>query len=103
MIRRPPRSTLFPYTTLFRSLDRFGQLTADGSERRHRIERVPGQDFLRRGPEERRMPGQQLIQHAPPGGDVGPALAMLLSPPPPPGPCPRAAPPRARGRHPVPP
>src|SRR2546430_12320683 len=25
MIRRPPRSTLFPYTTLFRSLQRFGQ------------------------------------------------------------------------------
>src|SRR5260370_30439121 len=24
MIRRPPRSTLFPYTTLFRSLDRAG-------------------------------------------------------------------------------
>src|SRR2546426_4973462 len=24
MIRRPPRSTLFPYTTLFRSADRFG-------------------------------------------------------------------------------
>src|SRR2546422_6670365 len=24
MIRRPPRSTLFPYTTLFRSLDEFG-------------------------------------------------------------------------------
>src|SRR2546427_6359624 len=24
MIRRPPRSTLFPYTTLFRSLDRKG-------------------------------------------------------------------------------
>src|SRR5258708_20555778 len=24
MIRRPPRSTLFPYTTLFRSLDRQG-------------------------------------------------------------------------------
>src|SRR5229473_8471711 len=23
MIRRPPRSTLFPYTTLFRSLERF--------------------------------------------------------------------------------
>src|SRR5438552_14951536 len=23
MIRRPPRSTLFPYTTLFRSLNRF--------------------------------------------------------------------------------
>src|SRR5256885_6387834 len=25
MIRRPPRSTLFPYTTLFRSLDRLGE------------------------------------------------------------------------------
>src|SRR3989449_9857888 len=24
MIRRPPRSTLFPYTTLFRALDRLG-------------------------------------------------------------------------------
>src|SRR2546423_9828663 len=24
MIRRPPRSTLFPYTTLFRSLDKSG-------------------------------------------------------------------------------
>src|SRR5207245_6747834 len=31
MIRRPPRSTLFPYTTLFRSLQElfeFGELTA---------------------------------------------------------------------------
>src|SRR5688572_31635427 len=27
MIRRPPRSTLFPYTTLFRSSDRGGQRT----------------------------------------------------------------------------
>ena len=26
MIRRPPRSTLFPYTTLFRSFDRWGEL-----------------------------------------------------------------------------
>src|SRR3989442_10571318 len=25
MIRRPPRSTLFPYTTLFRSVELFGQ------------------------------------------------------------------------------
>src|SRR2546426_3814265 len=28
MIRRPPRSTLFPYTTLFRSEDRHGTKTA---------------------------------------------------------------------------
>src|SRR2546430_5573240 len=34
MIRRPPRSTLFPYTTLFRSLysgGRFSGLLADGA------------------------------------------------------------------------
>src|SRR5260370_35526799 len=30
MIRRPPRSTLFPYTTLFRSLDsQYGPLNTD--------------------------------------------------------------------------
>src|SRR2546430_11938626 len=33
MIRRPPRSTLFPYTTLFRSLD------ADHARRSHRPDR----------------------------------------------------------------
>src|SRR2546426_4488698 len=32
MIRRPPRSTLFPYTTLFRSLT-----TGDGGEESYRI------------------------------------------------------------------
>src|SRR3989441_1739832 len=31
MIRRPPRSTLFPYTTLFRS-DRKAQITVDASK-----------------------------------------------------------------------
>src|SRR5438105_5498114 len=30
MIRRPPRSTLFPYTTLFRSVE--GRETIDGTE-----------------------------------------------------------------------
>src|SRR5258708_12505813 len=30
MIRRPPRSTLFPYTTLFRSLDAKGKLVLPG-------------------------------------------------------------------------
>src|SRR5256885_10350991 len=29
MIRRPPRSTLFPYTTLFRSLDHPNELRVD--------------------------------------------------------------------------
>src|SRR2546426_9305343 len=31
MIRRPPRSTLFPYTTLFRSVQRWGQECRGGS------------------------------------------------------------------------
>src|SRR3712207_8994345 len=30
MIRRPPRSTLFPYTTLFRSLDILAHRLVDG-------------------------------------------------------------------------
>src|SRR2546427_4211811 len=30
MIRRPPRSTLFPYTTLFRSIDHRGTLAGIG-------------------------------------------------------------------------
>src|SRR5258708_29308199 len=30
MIRRPPRSTLFPYTTLFRSLDRCRRAPGEG-------------------------------------------------------------------------
>src|SRR2546425_3427462 len=31
MIRRPPRSTLFPYTTLFRSLDQHGPAARQGA------------------------------------------------------------------------
>src|SRR3989475_9658139 len=46
MIRRPPRSTLFPYTTLFRSQDAWG-LTLDrpvtDEELRHLL-RVPTPD-----------------------------------------------------------
>src|SRR3989449_6389037 len=32
MIRRPPRSTLFPYTTLFRSLDELKKKVREGLE-----------------------------------------------------------------------
>src|SRR5689334_24823459 len=35
MIRRPPRSTLFPYTTLFRSADRAPLARRRGLERGH--------------------------------------------------------------------
>src|SRR3712207_7920072 len=41
MIRRPPRSTLFPYTTLFRSYDvgspRVGDRSADGGRPSDRL------------------------------------------------------------------
>src|SRR2546425_8101523 len=39
MIRRPPRSTLFPYTTLFRSLQSFGRSSHLRGER-HRDQYV---------------------------------------------------------------
>src|SRR3712207_8053191 len=45
MIRRPPRSTLFPYTTLFRSLSRvartsFEPVTGEGDESYRRRLRI---------------------------------------------------------------
>src|SRR2546422_1233381 len=48
MIRRPPRSTLFPYTTLFRSLLRTGEihdLRADASVARMELGWKPRVDF----------------------------------------------------------
>src|SRR2546422_1145085 len=49
MIRRPPRSTLFPYTTLFRSEQRVGNLVVeqtrqhDAEDRRSHADRLPDQ------------------------------------------------------------
>src|SRR2546429_6475680 len=40
MIRRPPRSTLFPYTTLFRSQERPGQVLR---RRHHAQAKTPGE------------------------------------------------------------
>src|SRR2546426_3883319 len=40
MIRRPPRSTLFPYTTLFRSRDAFGGEQRPGSRAHPREDRA---------------------------------------------------------------
>src|SRR3712207_6878431 len=49
MIRRPPRSTLFPYTTLFRSSERaLGQRHMPG----HIIARGPGKDIGAPAPED---------------------------------------------------
>src|SRR3712207_7030825 len=44
MIRRPPRSTLFPYTTLFRSV---GVLPAAGAHARRGATVAPGGDGVR--------------------------------------------------------
>src|SRR2546427_1164694 len=57
MIRRPPRSTLFPYTTLFRS-----------EEAIHRGEPVPGRQRLdpsqlSREPLERALPRAEMTAH----------------------------------------
>src|SRR5438094_10364088 len=43
MIRRPPRSTLFPYTTLFRSVHRRDLGTPAGSERGQGLDPPAGQ------------------------------------------------------------
>src|SRR2546426_272382 len=73
MIRRPPRSTLFPYTTLFRSSHRLG-LRKGALGEMHRemlgVERAPakrGVHELRLGPEspheQDRCPGVQERFH----------------------------------------
>src|SRR5256885_8768933 len=55
MIRRPPRSTLFPYTTLFRSIHRgqashgFGRCSFLATRMACRDRSVPGGDRQRRG------------------------------------------------------
>src|SRR3712207_7846283 len=54
MIRRPPRSTLFPYTTLFRSAD---EITANGARpfgetgefARTEVQALGGDDVVRGG------------------------------------------------------
>src|SRR3712207_6917457 len=43
MIRRPPRSTLFPYTTLFRSLETADDLQSSQREQLQLIRRAAGQ------------------------------------------------------------
>src|SRR3712207_8031414 len=58
MIRRPPRSTLFPYTTLFRS-----ELIARLQKRMHDddLRRVPGRDG--EGRRAALQGGDALLQH----------------------------------------
>src|SRR2546425_5196282 len=68
MIRRPPRSTLFPYTTLFRSLQDPGFESAAGAYYAHRVEPLgAGQGAPRPildGPQEARRP-VDVLDHLP--------------------------------------
>src|SRR3989454_12011556 len=60
MIRRPPRSTLFPYTTLFRSLVPGRSLLEDqrhGGERLYVVDRGRHAEHAGRGRERRLDPG----------------------------------------------
>src|SRR3712207_7233213 len=47
MIRRPPRSTLFPYTTLFRSVDEVGG--GRGDDHHHAHDEDPDEELHLRG------------------------------------------------------
>src|SRR2546422_7821963 len=67
MIRRPPRSTLFPYTTLFRSLQSIGAVGKDAHPlRRNAAQHLPvvcdrplHREVGRFGPG---PPGEQVLQ-----------------------------------------
>src|SRR3989442_3269212 len=66
MIRRPPRSTLFPYTTLFRSYPR-GRRNPDSTPApRNHVEHL-GSHAERRGETERNDNGQRLALLLPTG------------------------------------
>src|SRR5437773_6580220 len=60
MIRRPPRSTLFPYTTLFRSrdVDGLGELEAEIQHIDRRVDEVEGVP-----PERLEEPDQRSEEH----------------------------------------
>src|SRR5256886_12338965 len=58
MIRRPPRSTLFPYTTLFRSEGRLGDRAARAGEFPRRGRGTKGRRNRDRGDLRRRRPRQ---------------------------------------------
>src|SRR2546426_7394445 len=62
MIRRPPRSTLFPYTTLFRSLpDRRTERPAREAAERFRV--LPDGPTSRRSSPARRAPDTRSEEH----------------------------------------
>src|SRR2546430_11740608 len=65
MIRRPPRSTLFPYTTLFRSPGRAvpARAAAPADRARRRVRGQPQRRARGAQPPGRRAPGQRSEEH----------------------------------------
>src|SRR2546430_15554310 len=100
MIRRPPRSTLFPYTTLFRSREpgaRAARPRAAGAPRHARTRRPHGGDHLPlgRGPHrEARVPRLEPVVRLPAAAARVHLPRALAGPPAPP----QADPARARRR-----
>src|SRR3712207_7656938 len=80
MIRRPPRSTLFPYTTLFRSPHEVGQRRVQGrplDDRRRQRVLVERDDAELRGPADQRESGVDLLRA--PGGEGGDRKSTRLN------------------------
>src|SRR2546427_3798938 len=78
MIRRPPRSTLFPYTTLFRSRLRVAQVLEQQRAREN------GRDGIRHTlPGQRRGRAVHRLEQAPPAPPPGQGGARRPPPPPP--------------------
>src|SRR2546430_10238719 len=73
MIRRPPRSTLFPYTTLFRSASHLADLSSAGSRIGAPLDSLASElehanHLVERGEALARAAGLRVY----PGGQVGP-------------------------------
>src|SRR2546426_9168396 len=63
MIRRPPRSTLFPYTTLFRSPQSAPPLDRGRASHRDRLAGIGGGDVCRAPGRGRRGPARPVCRH----------------------------------------
>src|SRR2546422_3490866 len=85
MIRRPPRSTLFPYTTLFRSLrprlESSGRVSAVAPERHHGRGRQPGRSSPAAHRRNREVRARHVLFQRRGGEGLPPRGAL---PPPPP-------------------
>src|SRR5256885_13372352 len=75
MIRRPPRSTLFPYTTLFRSADAGVEILFN-SEPTSRIGRVNGCSVLGRYSIQQGVSAEMVARIA--SGDRSPRLQQYI-------------------------